>query len=245
MILAAHLTSCVSPTPPLAVEKNDTTTATPQRSSRGSGMSYRDGSVPVIGMAYLRVSLEGEPRLGDPKAKIGIVEFSDYQCPYCSQFHNQIFPRLVKEYVDTGVVQFIFKDLPLQSIHPQAMNAALAANCAGEQNKFWPMHEALFTNHGLLAPALYYRLAREFSMDENKFSACLRDPARERAIMRDVSEARRLGITGTPSFVIGKIEGNEIKDMRIARGLTAFEAFAQVIENLRAHANPDATSKTE
>ena len=180
------------------------------------------------------VSLEGEHRLGSPKAKIGIVEFSDYQCPYCSQFHNQIFPRLVKEYVDTGVVQFIYKDLPLQSIHPQAMNAALAANCAGEQNKFWPMHEALFTNHGLLAPALYHRLAREFGMDVNKFTACLRDPARERAIMRDVSEAKRLGITGTPSFVIGKIEGNEIKDMQIAKGLAAFEAFARAIKELQA-----------
>jgi protein-disulfide isomerase len=114
------------------------------------------------------------------------------------------------------------------------MNAALAANCAGEQNKFWPMHEALFTNHGLLAPALYYRLAREFGMDVNKFTACLRDPARERAIMRDVSEAKRLGITGTPSFVIGKIEGNEIKDMQIAKGLAAFEAFARAIKELQA-----------
>lgn len=208
-------------------------------------MAYRDASAPVIMKAKPVVSLEGEHRLGSPKAKIVIVEFSDYQCPYCSQFHNQIFPRLVKEYVDTGVVQFIYKDLPLTSIHPQAMNAALAVNCAGEQNNFWPMQQALFTNHGLLSPALYYRLAREFGMDENKFTACLRDPARERAIMRDVSEAKKLGITGTPSFVIGKIEGNEIKDMRIAKGLVVFEAFAQVIEDFRASFVPSTSPKTK
>jgi len=142
-----------------------------------------------------------------------------------------LVPQLKKEYVDSGVVQFIHKDLPLTRIHPQALPAALAAECAGAQGRFWEMHDALYEN--ALDPALYTELARRLKLDTGKFSACRGDPASARAVWRDVAEARRLGINGTPSFLIGRIEGNTLTVVRISQGAPSFEAFANEIEVLR------------
>ncbi len=191
------------------------------------------------------VGLVGAHRMGSAQAKVGIVEFSDYQCPYCRGFHDQVFPRLKKEYVDTGIAQFIHKDLPLKSIHPQAMTAALAAGCAGAQQRFWPMHEALYANNGRLSPTLYPQLGRELDLDNTKFTTCLADAASEQAVMRDVAEAQRLNITGTPSFVLGIIEGNRLNVVRVARGAPSFETFAEEIEKLRRTIDSGVTPKTK
>lgn len=216
-----------------------------QRSSHSSGLAYRDGSLPITIMAPPHVSLQGVYRLGSAEAKIGIVEFSDYQCPYCRLFHDQVLPRIKKEYIDTGIVQFIHKDLPLTSIHPQALPAALAAGCAGAQNRFWPMQDLLYANQEKLAPTLYPKLARALSLDEAKFNACLGDAVREQAVSRDAAEAQALNISGTPSFVIGKLQGNTMTVERVARGAAGFEAFAREIEKLRQPANGVATPITK
>jgi len=212
------------------------------RSSHSSGIANRDTPVPVVKLTTPRVSLNGDPRMGSPQARIGIVEFSDYECPYCREFYTQIFPQLKKEYVDTGIVQFIRKDLPLTKIHPQALAAALAANCAGDQGKYWEMHQVLYTNQERLSSVLYSDLARNLGLDEGKFSACLEDPAQERKILQDMAEANRLGINGTPSFVLGRIEGDTMSVIRLARGAPGFDAFAQEIEKLRKQVNTDAAS---
>lgn len=246
LLVTAMLSSaCATPTSAPAATSEPATAKTSQRSSHSSGLAYRDGSIPITIMAPPHVSLLNVYRLGSPEAKIGIVEFSDYQCPYCRIFHDQVFPRLKKEYVDTGIAQFIHKDLPLTSIHPQAMPAALAAGCAGAQNHFWPMQEMLYANQGRLAPTLYPQLARALRLDEAKFSACLGEAAREQAVRRDTAEAQALAINGTPSFVIGKIQGNTMTVERVARGAPGFEAFAQEIEKLRQPANADATPRTK
>lgn len=209
------------------------------RSSHSSGVAYRDTPVRVIELSTPRVSLDGEPRMGNTDARIGIVEFSDYECPFCRGFYAQTFPRIKKEYVDTGIVQFVRKDLPLTKIHPQALPAALAAGCAGNQGKYWEMHRALYTNQERLGPALYSDLAGNLGLDEGKFSACLKDPAQEQKILRDVAEAKRLNINGTPSFVLGKIEGDTLTVLRVARGAPGFEAFAQEIDKLRKQISTD------
>ena len=176
---------------------------------------------------------------------VAVVEFSDYQCPYCREFHDRIYPRLKKEYVETGIVQFVHKDLPLKSIHPQALPAALAASCAGLQKHFWPMHDALYANHGALSPELYPKLAHEFGLDESKFRACLADPVREQFVMRDTVEALRLGINGTPSFVFGRIEGDDLSVAHLSRGAPSYEAFAQEIEKLRKSMDAGTTPQTK
>ena len=245
MVAIVLLSACTTPKPAPASASEPATAETRQRSSKSSGIAYQEGAVSIARIAPPMVGLAGAHRMGSAQAKIGIVEFSDYQCPYCRGFHDQVFPRLKKEYVDTGIAQFIHKDLPLKSIHPQAMSAALAASCAGAQQRFWPMHEALYANNGRLAPSYYPQLGRELGLDNIKFTTCLADVASEQAVMRDVAEAQGLNITGTPSFVIGKIEGNMLTVVRVARGAPSFETFVQEIEKLRKTMDSSATPQTK
>ena len=202
------------------------------RSSHSTGIAYRDMPIRVIENAPTRVSVAGDPRLGSATAKIGIVEFSDYQCLYCRDFHRQQFARIRKEYIDTGVAQFIHKDLPLP-VHPQAIPAALAAHCAGAQGRFWDMHDALFVHQGRLGQNLYPELARQLKLDAAKFDACLENQAYVQDIAQDVGAARGLGFTGTPSFLIGIVEGGTLNVKRRTRGAPDFEVFVQEIEKLR------------
>ena len=225
IVLGVFLVGCTTAAPEKPVAENN------PRSSHSSGIAYRDTPVLPVTASLPQLGLGDAHRLGNPQATIGIVEFSDYQCPYCRGFQQQLYPRLKKEYVDSGVVQFIHKDLPLTRIHPQAMPAALAAECAGAQGRFWEMHDALYEN--ALDPALYAGLARRLGLDTEKFSACRGNPASERSIWRDVAEARRLGISGTPSFLIGRIDGNTLTVVRMSQGAPSFEAFAHEIEVLR------------
>lgn len=136
-------------------------------------------------------------------------------------------------------MRFIHKDLPLRKIHPQALNAALAANCAGEQGHFWEMHKALFITPNQLSAGLYLNLAQELKLDQAKFSACLNNPRHERQVLRDIEEATRLGITGTPSFLVGKIQGDTLTMMSLARGVVNMAAFAKEIDSLTSAAKPE------
>lgn len=238
------LGACTTTIPAPASTQQPATAGPGQRGAQSSGIAYQDGSVPIVKVTSPTVVLAGSHRIGSSGATVAVVEFSDYQCPYCRDFHERIYPRLKKEFVDTGAVQFVHKDLPLKSIHPQALPAALAASCAGLQKHFWPMHEALYANHGKLSPTLYPQLARELGLDEPKFSACLADPAREEFVMRDTLEAQKLGISGTPSFVIGRIEGDVMSVVRLSRGAPSYEAFAQEIEKLLKQGNAGVTPRT-
>ena len=228
VLLCLGLVSCAGSTLP----PDPATGADTQRSSHSSGVAYRDRPIHVIESAPPQVSVKNDPRLGSATAKIGIVEFSDYQCFYCRDFHRQQFVRLKKEYIDTGVVQFIHKDLPLR-MHPQAVPAARAAHCAGAQGRFWEMHDALFSNQGRLNESLYPALARQLNLDEENFKACFSSLRFEQGIKQDLGAARMLGLTGTPSFLIGNIEGDTLTIVRQSRGSPGFEVFAQEIEKLR------------
>ena len=98
-------------------------------------------------------------RMGDAKAKYALIEFSDFQCPFCNRFHGDAYPKIVENYVDTGKMQYVFRDFPL-NFHRQARGAHIAARCAGDQGQFWPMHHALFSNQKTLGPALSARRPR-------------------------------------------------------------------------------------
>lgn len=228
ILLCLSLAACAGSTsPPDTTAGVDT-----ERSSHSSGVTYRDTPIRVIGSAPSRVSVKDDPRLGNAAAKIGIVEFSDYQCFYCRDFHQKQFTQLRKEYIDTGAVQFIYKDLPLR-MHAQAIPAAMAAHCAGAQNRFWDMHDALFAHQDRLGQNLYPELARQLKLDEAKFNACLESQDPGQNIGQDIGTARRLGFSGTPSFLIGTIEGDTLTVKYRSRGAPRFEVFAQEIEKLR------------
>src|SRR6266566_9852737 len=120
-------------------------------------------------------SLDGAPSIGEETAPIAIVEFSDYECKYCGQHANQVLPQIIKDYVNTGKVRYILRDLPNEAIHPQAFKAAEAAHCAGEQSKYWDMHDRLFKNQQLLAVNELPAHAAALGLDVPKFQQCLDD----------------------------------------------------------------------
>ncbi len=149
--------------------------------------------------------------LGSADAPVTMVEFTDYQCPYCRRFHEQSWPEIKRNYIDTGKVRFIVRDLPLD-FHDQALPSAVAARCAGEQGKYWPMYEALLSQTEPLNKDSARRLAVASGVDLPTFDSCMHNPGIRRAIENDIAEAQRIGVTGTPGFVIaqrreGQLEG--------------------------------------
>jgi len=175
-----------------------------------------------------------DPRsLGRDDAPIVIIEYSDYQCPYCGQFHANVLPRLQSEYIDTGKVRLIFRDLPL-AMHRESVPAAIAAHCAAEQGKFWAMNGALFANQRELGAELYERLAQTLNLDTGNFSTCVQSPLTGKRVQMGVQEAGRYGLNSTPSFILGRSDKGRVEIHRTARGYVDFETFAREIDSLLA-----------
>lgn len=152
---------------------------------------------------------EGDFILGNPAATVAIVEFGDFQCPFCGRFFADTLDRLKKTYVKEGKVKFIFRDFAF--LGKESVEAALAARCAGEQGKFWNYHDYLFThqageNNGAFSPANLKKFAKEISLNENDFNACFDSKKYEEAIKNDTAQAQSiLKVEGTPtSFVNGQ-----------------------------------------
>lgn len=143
---------------------------------------------------------------GDKKAKVTVVEFTDFQCPYCSRFFTDTYGKIMKDYVDSGKVLYISRDLPLP-FHPNAKPAALAARCAGDQEKYWEMHDKLFTSQtewSELSDAKdkFIGYAKDLGLNQSKFTDCYTSGKYNEAIEADAALAAEVGVSGTPSFVI-------------------------------------------
>lgn len=171
--------------------------------------------------------------LGSKDAPVTLVEFTDYQCPFCSKFHGDTYPQLKKDFIDTGKVRFISRDLPL-SIHKQAFPAARAARCAGEQDKFWDMRHVLSSNPKNLSETEIGQYARNLGLDSARFQACLESNKYDPAIRRDEADARSIGITGTPAFILGhSTHGEQFEGVHIS-GAQFYTVFAAKINKLLA-----------
>jgi protein-disulfide isomerase len=148
------------------------------------------------------ITLGDSPVLGSADAPLTLVEFTDYQCPFCRSFHTTVFEEIKKNFVDTGKLRFISRDLPLP-MHEHATQAAGAARCAGDENKFWTMRQVLIVNSRRLQHADLLADARSLHLDMAAFTRCLDQNKYDAAVQRDAADAARIGITGTPSFVLG------------------------------------------
>ena len=173
--------------------------------------------------------LEGEPSLGHTRAPLTIVEFSDFECSYCQQFHQTVMPNLNKEYIETGLVRFIHKDLPLP-FHRQALPAAAAARCAGEQNKYWTTYGALFDGQSCLQCKGVVAIAREKGVDANTLQACMNRDATKALINANVSEAELHGIRATPTFVIGPTRTDNTHRGEIVQGALPWTQFKTMLD---------------
>jgi protein-disulfide isomerase len=172
------------------------------------------------------------PALGSADAPITIVEFSDYQCPFCRKHFTDTFAALKTGYIETGKVQYFFRDFPLDSIHPYARKAAEAAHCAGDQGKYWEMHDTMFTNQGALKPDNLRAFARDMQLDVQAFNACLESGKYAKAVATDVAAGSAAGVTGTPGFFIGKTKKDGTILAIALIGAQPAAAFSQVIDRL-------------
>lgn len=165
-------------------------------------------------------------------AKVAIVEFSDFQCPFCGRYATETYPQLQRELVDTGHLEYVFRHFPLESIHPLAFKAAEAAECAAEQGKFWQMHDRLFSNQHALAQPDLLGHARALGLNKSKFAKCL-DGAMTTKLKDDQLEGTRLGVKATPTFMIGRVTPDgKIKLTRKISGVASYATLKDAIQDL-------------
>ena len=166
----------------------------------------------------IEVSVQGAPFKGGEKAAVTIVEFSDFHCPFCKRVVSTL-AKLESQYGDK--VKLVFRDFPIDQLHPGASKAHEAARCANEQGKFWPYHDKLFAGPPNSSAELFKGIAKEVGLNANAFETCLGSGKHQAAIKKDIEEGQRVGVTGTPAFFING---------RLVSGAQPLEAVARVID---------------
>lgn len=166
------------------------------------------------------ISIDDDTVKGDKNASVTIIEFSDFECPFCVKFYSQTLPQIEEEYIKTGKVKFVYRDFPLSS-HANAQKAAEAAECADEQGKFWEMHDLLFEKGVSSGASSFKEYAEELGLNTKKFSDCLDSGKYEEEVQKDFADGQSYGVSGTPAFFINGIE---------LVGAQPFSAFQQIIE---------------
>lgn len=178
-----------------------------------------------------RLHLEGAPMLGSKDAPVTMVEFTDYQCPFCQRFHMQVFGLLKKDFIDTGKVRFFSRDLPIDSLHPNATRAAQAARCAGDQGQFWQLRDMMATHPEALDLESLVTDASVLKMNKDEFRGCVEKGKYKEAVQSDLLEAMKIGADGTPAFVVGKSTPDGV-DGDMVVGAQPYAVFAEKFKQL-------------
>jgi len=181
-----------------------------------------------------RASVAEAPALGRPDAPVTLVEFSDYQCPFCGRFFSATLSTLKRDYIDTGKVRYVFRDYPLDQIHPQARKAAEAAHCAGDQGKYWEMHDRLFQNQKGLTPPQLSEHARTLGLDGATFDTCLTSGKHAGRVQKGLEDGLAAGVQGTPGFVVARTKPGDSVEGTPVRGAQPVEVFRRLIDQLLA-----------
>lgn len=183
------------------------------------------------------VSLDGSPIRGDHSAELVMIIYTDYQCPFCRRFERETLPVLEERYVQTRRLRLAVRHNPLESIHPFAADAAVAATCAGRQNSFWRFHDRLFDSSPRLDETLIRAIADEIGLNLEDFAACRVGDAVD-AVRADAAGAAALGLRSTPAFLIGRVQADGRVDVAaIIKGAQPLDEFQRVIDGLL----PDST----
>jgi protein-disulfide isomerase len=187
--------------------------------------------------AIVGVSVDDDPTLGDKNAPITLIEFSDYECPFCKSYFDQTLPRIKQKYVDTGKVKIVYRDLPLPFHDPMATKEAIAANCARDQRGdegYFQYHDEIFTrtksNGNGLSDSDLEKISQDLGLDLSQFKACIEDERQSEEVKKDLSDARSVNASGTPTFFIGKSTENGVIQGERLVGAQPFSAFETVIE---------------
>jgi protein-disulfide isomerase len=229
------LSSCGAEAPPpialSSVEQRQTAVALDARPTLAPLAPGATGPVgprptPMPVNEVLQISADDPRSLGDPNAPVLMIEFTDFECPFCKRFALDTRPQIIEQYVNAGIVRLVMRDMPLNDIHPTAQLSAIAGRCAGNQGQFWPMYELLFATHQIEwggAPErdreVFVQFAADLGLDTAAFTACLDDPALEAEVIAETERAGRLGINSTPSFFVNG---------RLIRGALPFSTFERL-----------------
>jgi protein-disulfide isomerase len=182
----------------------------------------------------VRLNLSGYPALGDASAKVVMVEFGDYQCPACNQQFVFNVGRIVEEYVKTGKLKYVFRDFPGQATHPQAEKAAEAVHCAGEQGRYWEMHDRFLSGKVPLEPPMLPLHAQMVRLDVPRFEAFLSSGKYTTRVRESVAEGKKAGVEATPWIFlgIGSVDGTSLQPAVAIQGAQPIEVFRAEIDRL-------------
>jgi protein-disulfide isomerase len=183
------------------------------------------------------VVIAGAPVLGQDDARVTLIEYSDYQCPFCARHSKQTMPEIIRNYVDDGKVKFVMREFPIPNLHPRAGAASEAALCARDQGKYWEMHDILFDNQRKMSDEDLTGYATTIGLDMNAYSSCMEQKKYAEQVQKDIAEGRRMGVSGTPSFVLGLTDPEDpdkVRVLKFVRGAQPYSAFSQAIDELLA-----------
>ena len=180
------------------------------------------------------VAVAGAPFLGEREAALTLIEFTDFQCPYCSRHARDTVPRIDREFVKTGKLKYVVRDFPIKSLHPEAYRAHEAVHCAGDQGRYWEMRSRIFAGPKSLSTDTLAGHARELGLDVSSFQSCLDSGRHAARVERDVAEGSKAGVNGTPSFFLARTSPNEgeVRILRAIVGAQPFSAFKDAIDGL-------------
>ena len=196
----------------------------------------------VVDVPNVVLPIDGYPSKGSQSAKLVLVEFTDYQCPFCGRHFQQTSPQIDRDYVNTGRVRHVLRDFPLESIHKDAFKAAEAAHCAGDQGQYWQMHDQLFNSQNALAADNLAAYAGALNLDVPSFKRCLDSDKYAGKIRQDLADAQKVGVQATPSFLLGLAEpgGSTVKVVKAIAGAHPYPVFKEAIDSLLATEKPAA-----
>jgi protein-disulfide isomerase len=188
----------------------------------GTGAVVDNGDVPTPTPtpSKVEVSIDDDAVKGDKDAPVTIVEFSDYECPFCARFYSQAYQDIIKNYIDAGKVKLVFRDFPL-GFHQNAQKAAEAAECAGEQDKYYDMHDKLFENGVTGGIASFKQYASQIGLNQGDFDNCLDSGEMANEVKKDMAQGQSYGVQGTPAFFVNG---------KLISGAQPFSVFQQAIE---------------
>jgi protein-disulfide isomerase len=178
------------------------------------------------------IALKDAPYKGSSEAKAVMIVFSDFQCPFCGSFARETLPAIERDFVDSGQLAIVFRNLPLERIHPLSFEAAAAGLCANKQGRFWKWHDVLFQTGLQSGRAAIGKSARVADLQYAQFDECLRASGSSAQVRAEVQYAESIGIRSTPAFLIGKKEGGTMTAMSFLSGARPIEEFKSAIDQV-------------
>lgn len=178
------------------------------------------------------IAFERGTVLGDANAKVAIIEFTDLHCPFCKRFNDTIFPELQSKYIDTGKIQFVGREFPLQNLHPNAGMAAVALRCASQQAPYLTAKAVFFADKAEFTSDYLDNIGEKMQIEQDAFAACLKNSDVHSVVSESMQYANMLGLKATPAFFIGIKQGDAIIDYQLITGAKDMAFFTTLIEEM-------------